>query len=120
MTTDEELDALISEVTVDCYDTDEQSTAFAEAFNDQIDSPAPATATILGLPVQVRAVHIAGTRTEITAHCAHEQHRGDIAIADLTFGDGTGVAYVHAAYRRFLGVEPRPATRPAGWSLSWQ
>jgi hypothetical protein len=118
MTTDEELDVLISEVTVDCYDADEQSSAFAEAFNDQIDSPA--SATLVGVPVEVVAADVRATSSEVTAHCSHGQHRDEIAIADLTFEDGTGVAYVHAAYRRFLGLEPRPATKPADWSLSWQ
>jgi hypothetical protein len=38
-----------------------------------------------------------------------------LALADIVFPDGTVAAWLHAAYRCYLGLKPFPATAPAGW-----
>ena len=52
--TDPELDSLIAEITVDCYDEEEQLTAFENAFDQDANFPCPGV--VLGEDVEVLSV----------------------------------------------------------------
>lgn len=56
---------------------------------------------------------------EVTAHCLHGNTRQEISLTDLVFPPDTRAAWVHAAYRRCLGLEPFPAAIPEGWQPDW-
>src|SRR5205823_13503379 len=47
----DDIDNLITEITVDAYGEDEQSTAFLQAFTDEVDTPV--TALVLGTEIEV-------------------------------------------------------------------
>jgi hypothetical protein len=51
MTTADALDRVIETITVDCYNEDEESTAFLTVIEDEVALPAPAS--LLGTPVTV-------------------------------------------------------------------
>jgi len=113
-----ELDELIAEITVDCHDEDEQLSGFLVAFTDQVEPPLDAN--LLDITVQVLGFDLPGRSATIVARCRHGRSTGEISLADLTFPPGSVAAWLHAAYRRFLLLKPRPATKPTGWTLSWQ
>jgi hypothetical protein len=111
------LDRLVRMMTVDAYDTYEQITAFHTVFEEE--AALPAGATVVGVPVLVTEVDIRSNGTELTAHCRHHDVRQEISLADLVFPPDTTAAWVHAAYRRYLGLEPFPAAIPGGWQPDW-
>lgn len=116
MTDAAELDELIAEITVDCDDEEERLSSLLSVFTDEITFPLEAAVldiTVLVLDVDMR-------ESELTARCRHGSAEGEIALADLVFPAHTVAAWLHAVYRRFLGLTPRPATKPEGWNLSWQ
>ncbi|MGH2781106.1 MAG: hypothetical protein ACRDLA_06765 [Thermoleophilaceae bacterium] len=53
-TTRDELDRLIEDITVDCYNEDEQLTGFLTAIEDKLTSPL--AAMVVGTPVEVLAI----------------------------------------------------------------
>jgi len=59
---DPELDALIEEITVDCYDEDEQLMGFENAFYD---ANFPCLGTIVGETIEVLSVTTTGNRREL-------------------------------------------------------
>jgi len=83
-----ELDALIAQATVDCYNED--------------DLAVPFETTVLGVTVTVRK--ISQTGSGIVAICVHGKHRQAIPILDLPLPDlpPQGVEWI-AAYRRWAG-----------------
>jgi hypothetical protein len=40
-------------------------------------------------------------------------------MVDLFFPPDTVAAWLHAAYRRWLGLDPHPYDMPSGWRPSW-
>lgn len=75
----------------------------------------PTTATLLGTPVTVTAFDHTDDRG-IIARCEGPDGTGEISLADLAFPPETVTAWVHAAYRHWLGLQPfRAAPRP-GWT----
>jgi hypothetical protein len=113
-----ELDELIAEITVDCYNEDEQLSGLLTAFSDEL--ALPLNAELLDISVLVLGFDMRGSGRELTARCRHGVTDGEIALADLTFPAGSVAAWLHAAYRRFLGLPSRPASKPAGWTPSWR
>jgi hypothetical protein len=107
------LDDLIGRILVDCYGEDEELTAFLTILDDEVRRPAEAT--VLRTPVIVIGFDYPDGRRELTARCRNAQDVQQLALADVVFPDGTVAAWLHAAYRRFLGLKPFPATEPAGW-----
>lgn len=112
-TTSDPLDELITAILVDCYGEDEELTAFLTIFDDEVHSPAEAT--VLQTPVTVTGFDYPNGRRELTARCRGARDVQQLALADVVFPDGTVAAWLHAAYRRYLGLKPFPATAPAGW-----
>ncbi|MGO9977569.1 MAG: calcium-binding protein [Solirubrobacteraceae bacterium] len=99
---DPDLDALIDEITVDCYDEDEQLTAFEAAFDE--DATFPCRATILGEEVQVLHVDQGNGRRELIATCQRAGCRYEIALLDIDVHADPATTRLIAAYRRWLGA----------------
>jgi hypothetical protein len=95
-----ELDALIAQATVDCYDEDEELAGFAVMIEDNL--AVPFETTVLGLTVTVRK--ISQTESGVVAICVHGKHRQAIPILDLPlpYPPPQGVEWI-AAYRRWAG-----------------
>jgi hypothetical protein len=64
---DPDLDSLIEEITVDCYNADEQLTAFENAFYD---ASFPCPGTVIGEDVEVLSVSLSNRRQELIATAA--------------------------------------------------
>ena len=92
-------------------------TAFCEAFAEAV--PLPTTATVVAATVQVVGIDIAEHGEELTARCQREDLVQDLRLSDLVFPPDTAADWVHAAYRRCLGLRANPAAVPAGWKPSW-
>lgn len=95
-----ELDALIAQATVDCYNEDEELAGFAVMIEDNL--AVPFETTVLGLTVTVRK--ISQTESGVVAICVHGKHRQAIPILDLPLPDPPtqGVEWI-TAYRRWAG-----------------
>jgi hypothetical protein len=117
MTGHDEVERLVAVITMDCYNLAEQVTAFYETFAEEV--PLPTTATMIGTTVEVVGLDIADHGEVLTARC----HRGDVVqdlhLSDLVFAPDTAAGWIHAAYRRCLGLVPHPAAVPGGWTPSW-
>ncbi len=117
MTGPDEVDRLVEVITVDCYNPSEQMTAFYEVF--AVEVPLPATATVVGATVRVVGIDIAEHDEELAARCQRGDVVQDLQLSDLVFSPDTAAAWIHAAYRRCLGLTAHPAAVPAGWKPSW-
>lgn len=117
MTRRDEVDRLLEAITVDCYNIAEQVTAFYEAFVEEV--PLPTSATVVGATVRVVGIDIAEHGEDLTARCQRAAVVQDLRLSDLVFQPDTSAAWVHAAYRRCLGLTAHPAVVPAGWKPPW-
>jgi hypothetical protein len=95
-----ELDALIAQATVDCYNEDEELTGFAVMIEDNL--ALPFETTVLGVTVTVRKIDQTGSG--IVAICVRGKHRQAIPILDLPLPDPPppGAEWI-AAYRHWAG-----------------
>lgn len=75
-----ELDAMIEEATVDCYDEGEQVTGLFIMLEENL--VVPFTTAVLGMSVTVETVELAHSG-QIVAICAREDIRQAIPITDL-------------------------------------
>lgn len=116
MTGHNELDRLVEVITVDCYNPSEQMTAFYEVF--AVEVPLPTTATVVGATVRVVGIDIAQHDQGLAARCQHGDVMQDLRLSDLVFPPDTAAAWIHAAYRRCLGLTAHPAAVPAEWKPS--
>jgi hypothetical protein len=97
---DPELDSLIEEITVDCYNEDEQLTAFENAFYH---ANFPCPGTVIGEDVEVLSVSLSNRRQELIATCQHDGRRHELALLDITLQADPNTARLLAAYRRWVG-----------------
>jgi Calcium binding len=95
-----ELDALIEEITVDCYDEDEQLQGFENAFDEDANFPCPGT--VIGEHVEVLHVGQANDRRELIATCEHNTRRYEIALLDIDITADPDTSRLIAAYRRWI------------------
>lgn len=100
---DRELDSLIDEITIDCYNEDEALTGFENAFAE--DADLPYTATVIGEPVEVISIGLRNGRRELIATCQHAEQRHEIALLDLNINANPGLSRLLAAYRRWLATQ---------------
>jgi hypothetical protein len=112
-----DLDDLVADITVDAYGDDEPQVAFLEVFNNEVQTPT--VATVLGVPIDVVGFDYHDERRGIVAVCRRDGARQELAVADLIFPPDAVVAWVQAAYRRWLGLTPHPMHMPVGWRPSW-
>ena len=117
MTGRDEADRLLEVITVDCHNSSEQMTAFYEVFAQEV--TLPTTATVVSATVRVLGIDIAEHGEELTARCQRAEAVADLRLSDLVFLPDAAAAWIHAAYRRCLGLRAHPTTMPAGWRPSW-
>lgn len=117
MTGNAHVDRLAAVVTVDCYNLAEQTSAFYEVFVEEV--PLPATATVIGATVTVVGIDIAEHGEELTARCRRDDAIQELLLTDLVFPPDTAAGWIHAAYRRCLGLPPHPTVIPEGWKPDW-
>jgi hypothetical protein len=93
-----ELDAMVEEATVDCYDEEEALTGFATLVEENL--VFPFETTVLGVTVTVTGV--THTSHGLVADCARGRHRQAIHIIDLPLPEPPpkGAEWI-AAYRRW-------------------
>jgi len=112
---DPALDELIQEITVDCYDEDEQLTAFETAFDNDATLPRPAT--ISGQDIEVLTIATAQGRRELIATCRHAGHRYEIALLDIDLHADPPTTQLLAAYRQWTPTVDLTAPRATpAWS----
>ena len=94
-----ELDSLIADITVDCYNDDEALTAFEAAFDN--DAALPCPGTVIGEQVTVMSVGMANDRRELLANCEHHGKRYRIALLDTELHGDPTTNTLAAAYRHW-------------------
>jgi hypothetical protein len=92
-----ELDEMVAEATVDCYDDDEARSGFLTTLQDEL--VVPFTTTVLGVEVTVGGVTFSGG--QIVAICTRGKTRQAVGILDLPLPspEPEGAAWIEA-YRR--------------------
>ena len=92
-----EIDEMIAEATVDCYNDDEALSGFLATLQDHV--KVPFTTTVLGVQVTVKKIDLSGN--QIVAICHHGKLRQAIGILDLPLPDPApeGARWIEA-YRR--------------------
>ncbi len=101
--TDPELDSLVAEITIDCYDEDEALSAFENAFDEKASFPVPAV--VVGEDIEVLSVGISNGRRELIATCQRAGQRHHIALLDINIHADQPTSRLLAAYRRWLGAD---------------
>lgn len=110
-----ELDRVIEVVLVDAYGEEEETVAWETVLQDVIN--VPVQAQLLGQTVTVTQVGTESGRAEVTARCqGPDRTDGEVAFADLLFPRQGEAAWLHAAYRRYLGLQPFPAEPRPDWT----
>jgi hypothetical protein len=94
-----ELDSLIADITVDCYNDDEVLTSFEAAFDNDASFPCPGT--IIGEAVTVTSIAMANGRRELVATCEHHGKRYSIALLDMQLDGDSDTNTIVAAYRHW-------------------
>lgn len=100
--TDPELDSLIAEITIDCYDENEALSAFENAFDDE--APFPIPATVVDEDIEVLSIGTRNGRRELIATCQRAGQRHQIALLDINIDADQPASRLLAAYRRWLGA----------------
>jgi hypothetical protein len=107
-----DLEALIEEITVDCY-AEEELTGFLIYLEDALERPVEAT--VVGVPVVIVGVDCpAGALRGLVARCRRDGAEYEVSLLDAVLPRGSELARVLAAYRYWAGVDPwlAGATRP--------
>ena len=98
--TSAQLDELIEEATVDCYDEEEQATGFFAVIEDNL--ALPFTTRILGVDASVTAVEMDNDgRIKAVCERSGEQQRLDLIDLPLPSPPPSGAEWI-AAYRRWM------------------
>ncbi|MGW7006274.1 hypothetical protein ACWGCW_26525 [Streptomyces sp. NPDC054933] len=103
-------------VLTDAYGEHEEAVAWETVLEDVIG--VPVQAELLGETVTVSRIGESSGRLEVIARCSRDggSGGGEVALADLTFPPQTEAAWLHAAYRRYLGLKPFPAVPRLSWT----
>lgn len=103
MRTPSQLDALIDDLTVDCYNDEEQETGFQVGAEEAL--VRGERARLAGHEFEVRSViHGPDVRTGPRARVrGQDGATHEVALSDLEFPDDSELRTVVAAYRRWLG-----------------
>ncbi len=96
-----QLDAMVEEATVDCYNEAEQVTGLLTAIEDEL--TVPFKTRVLGVEVTVERVDLSG-EDQIVAICSREKLRQTIPLLDLPLPTPPpeGAQWIEA-YRHWLG-----------------
>ena len=98
---DPDLDLVIEEIIVDCYDEDEQLQGFENAFDE--DAIFPCRGTVIGEEVEVLHVGQDNNRRELIATCQRNGRRYEVALLDIDISADPATSRLMAAYRRWIG-----------------
>jgi hypothetical protein len=98
---DRELDDLIAEITIDCYDEDEQLQAFENAFDEDAHFPCPGT--VIGQDVEVLRAATDTRRRELIATCRRNGRSYQVSLLDIDLSADPTTSRLLAAYRRWTG-----------------
>jgi hypothetical protein len=96
-----DLDELITEITIDCHDEDEQLQAFENAFDEDAHFPCPGT--VVGQDVEVQSAATNAGRRELIATCRRHGRTYQIALLDIDLNADPTTSRLLAAYRRWTG-----------------
>jgi hypothetical protein len=98
-----QLDALIEELTVDCYNDEEQETGFQVGAEEALRRGE--RAHLAGRELEVRrVVHGPDVRAGLRAQLRDQDGIAyEVALSDLAFPDDSELGTIVAAYRRWLG-----------------
>jgi hypothetical protein len=99
---DPELDQLIEEITIDCYDENEQLMGFENAFDEQASFPCPGT--VIGEDVQILRVGRGDGRHELIATCQRAGKRYELALLDIDINADPTTTRLLSAYRSWIGA----------------
>jgi len=99
---DTDLDDLIAEITIDCYDEDEQLQGFENAFDEDATLPCPGT--VVGEQVDVLHIGQADNRRELVATCRRDGRTHQVALLDVHLHADPATARLLAAYRGRIGA----------------
>jgi hypothetical protein len=109
-----DLDSVVETILVDAYGDDEQYVSFLTVIEEE--TRLPAAATLLGAPVTVTGFDYTNEARGLVAICEGSDGTGEVALADLAFPPDTVTAWIHAAYRHYLGLQPFPARPRPDWT----
>ena len=109
-----DLDLVVETILMDAYVDEEHYAAFLTVLEDE--SQLPAAATLLGIPVTVTDFRYTDPARGLVAICQGPQEVGEVSLADLAFPPDTVTAWIHAAYRHYLGLQPFPARPRPDWT----
>ncbi len=98
---DPDLDDLITEITVDCHDEDEQLQAFENALDEDARFPCPAA--VVGQDVEVLSAATNASRRELIATCRRNGRTYHVALLDIDLNADPTTSRLLAAYRRWNG-----------------
>jgi len=106
----------VDAITVDAYGADEQLTAFYTVFDEAVSLPC--AAKVLDVGIEVLGFDLEGDeRRGVVARCRQPGGMaGVISLVDVRFESGTVEAWLHAAFRSWLGLKTFSARRPKGWT----
>jgi hypothetical protein len=96
---DADLDDLITEITIDCHDGDEQLQAFQNAFDQ--DARFPCRGTVVGEDVEVLSAGTSTSRRELIATCRRNGRPCQVALLDIDLNADPTTSRLLAAYRRW-------------------
>jgi hypothetical protein len=98
---DPDLDDLITEITIDCHDEDEQLQAFENAFDEDAHFPCPGT--IVGEHIEILSTATNTNRRELIATCRRNGSTYQVALLDVGLNADPATSRLLAAYRRWNG-----------------
>ena len=99
-----DLDELMVQIIADYRTTDDRLSAFLQVFLDEV--TLPVEATLLGMPVEVTELDYFDDGRRLVARCHRPGADQYLTLADLVFVPQSVVAWIHAAYRQWLGMKP--------------
>ncbi len=104
-----ELDGMVERILAGARGDDQQQRAFLRAFEDHV--ILPADGYVIGVPVSVTSIDCSGSvRRGLTAAVRLEDGPAyEVSVCDVSFPEGSPGARHVAAYRRWTGIDPRPA-----------
>lgn len=112
-----ELDELMVGIIADYRTKDARLSAFLQVFLDEI--TLPIEGTLLGMPVEITEFDFFDDGRGLVARCHRPGADQYITLADLVLPPGSVEAWVHAAYRQWLGMTPHSVIRPPDWELKF-
>ncbi|MGH3978659.1 MAG: hypothetical protein ACRDRZ_06615 [Pseudonocardiaceae bacterium] len=109
------LDELMVQIIARHRTMDARLLAFLQVFHDEV--TLPIEATLLGMPVEITEFDFFDDGRGLVARCLRPGADQYLTLADLVLEPQSVAAWIHAAYRQFLGMTPHSVMRPPDWEL---